>query len=136
VPKFKYATTFLTKVKDCPPPQAIEAERIAFRFVSNPIDQSSFEVNAKLIPDRFAESPCCSACGLSMFTTEDEARIFFAKMAEKFRNFRKRSGGHLAEIALTKAHGVQTKPTKNGHFDLHEYVGVNLIPVAKAKGPL
>ncbi len=71
-----------------------------------------------------------------MFVTERQARIAFANQVAKRPNIGRKIGDHLAELALTPAHGVQTVPTNNGHFDLHEYEAVDLVTVATLRGPL
>jgi hypothetical protein len=71
-----------------------------------------------------------------MFETEEQARAAFAKYERDFKNFRIRNGDHLGEIALKKNHGVQTDSDEEGHFDLHEYAGVDLIPLVVLRGQL
>jgi len=65
-----------------------------------------------------------------MFTTEVQARARFAELEEKTREIRKTVGTHLAVVALSPAHGVQTLESLTGHFDLHEYEGVDLVSVS------
>jgi hypothetical protein len=140
VPEWKYAS-YLASVPGCPPTGAQPRERNAFRFVWNPIDQSCFvPVALKLTgpPQRTnrQNQPSCSAFGLSMFTTEALARARFAKLEEINREIRKSVGTHLAGVALTMAHGVQTQEGHNGHFDLHEYEDIDLVSASTLVGPL
>jgi hypothetical protein len=71
-----------------------------------------------------------------MFETEQQARAYFVTLVASHPNIEKRIGDHLAEIPLVKAHGVQTMPDQDGHFDLHEYVNADLAPAATVIGPL
>jgi len=135
--RFKYANFFEELEEDCPPAHARERARHAFHFVFDPSsDDRNFKVYATRRPAQFEADPCCSQCGLSMFTTEQLARAKFAKVAEKSKNIRKLLGDHLALLVLTEDHGIQTNATAEGHFDLHEYHDVNLASVATVIGPL
>ena len=78
----------------------------------------------------------CSDCGLSLFETEEQARARFANLVKVRPNITKKIGDHLARVALAKAHGVQTNSNEEGHFDLHEYDGVDLARVTALIGPL
>lgn len=133
-PEWKYAT-YLASLSGCPPTGAQPCERNAFRFVSDPIDGNSF-VPAALGPRRRTNRLSCSHYGLSMFTTEPHARARFAELEEKFYEIRKTLGTHLACVALTSDHGVQTAASASGHFDLHEYKDVDLVPVSSIVSPL
>ncbi len=138
MPAYKYDTLHgqvPDSEKPCPPRQANEAERVGFHFVFVPVDARSFEVFAPR-KNRFGENGCCSDCAVSMFETEEQARAAFAKYERDFKNFRIRNGDHLGEIALKKNHGVQTDSDEEGHFDLHEYAGVDLIPLVVLRGQL
>jgi len=140
VPKWKYAS-HLALVPGCPPTGAQPRERTAFRFVWNPIDLSCFVPVAFRSggpPQRVnrRNQPSCSAYGLSMFTTEVLARARFARLEENNREIRKSIGTHLASVALTIAHGVQTLEASTGHFDLHEYEDANLVSAAVLVGTL
>ena len=136
-PEWKYAT-YLASLSGCPPADAQLRERDAFRFVWDPIDQRGFDPVALRSPRRAnrPNQPSCSAYGLSMFTTEWQARDRFGELEEKHPEIRKTIGTHLACVALTVAHGVQTPEKSSGHFDLHEYKDVDLVPVSSIVSPL
>jgi hypothetical protein len=71
-----------------------------------------------------------------MFATEEQARARFTELEENNRGIRKTLGTHLASLALTTAHGVQTAENATGHFDLHEYKDADLGSVAILMGAL
>lgn len=140
VPQWKYASDLASRV-DCPPSGSQPRDRTAFRFVWNPIGPDSF-VPIAFRPSRAPQRTnrrghsSCSAYGLSMFISEAQARTRFAELEEKNREIRKTIGTHLASLALTTAHGVQTPENRDGHFDLHEYQGADLVPVSNLLGTL
>jgi len=140
VPTFKYASLYQQvpdAEKPCPPSQAKGRERPGFHFVfSPPVDARSFQVHALKLGNRFGQKGCCSDCGVSFFETEEQARVAFAKFMKSFRQFNIRSGDHLARIDLQNDHGAQTDTDDKGHFDLHEYAGVDLVPLVVVIGPL
>lgn len=116
-------------------------ERAAFRFVWNPVDSSSFVPVALRIsrpPQRTnrRSQPSCSAYGLSMFATEAQARSRFSTLEESNREIRKSVGTHIASVALSTTHGVQTPENSLGHFDLHEYEDSDLVSVSTVVGAL
>jgi hypothetical protein len=136
VSTFKHAALHSQLPAECPPKQSKEADRTAFRYVWKPIDAKSFYIFAPKLGNRFGKKGTCSDCALSMFETEEQARLYFATVKESHPQIGQKIGDHLAKIALIKAHGVQTTPEDDGHFDLHEYGGVDLVPVAQLIGPL
>lgn len=137
VPEWKYSS-YLVLYPQCPPRDARPAERDAFRFVWDPVDQSSFVPVAIKSPRRTnrPNQDACSAYGLSMFATESQARIRFGELERMNREIRKAIGTHLASLALTADHGAQTPPGSNGHFDLHEYEDADLVSVSTIIGAL
>jgi hypothetical protein len=140
MPEWKYASD-LASLPGCPPTNAQPRERAAFRFVWNPVEWTSFVPVAIMRPGppqrtNRRNQRSCSAYGLSMFTTEALARARFAKLEENNREIRKSVGTHLAHVALTMAHGVQTEESSTGHFDLHEYEDVDLVSVSALVGAL
>lgn len=111
-------------------------ERIGYRFVFDPIDARSFEIPAQRDTDRWEDNPTCPQCALSMYTTIEAAKAAFRKLLEKHPKIAGLLGGHIAEVGLLPAHGVQTNPNSLGHFALHEYDGVDLVPIAVPRGSL
>jgi hypothetical protein len=71
-----------------------------------------------------------------MFASEEQARAAFSVFDKKWKNFRKRTGDHLASVSLQKSHGCQTAPDETGHFELYEYVDVDLSVAATLIGAL
>jgi hypothetical protein len=69
-----------------------------------------------------------------MFISEATARAKFASVLLNNPEARKTIGTHVASVALSPSHGVQTAPSHAGHFALHEYVGVNLVPASQIVG--
>lgn len=126
---FKYAQS-LVDFSDCPPASARRLERIGFRFVWNPVDSKSFSPVA-LQPRANRRPLSCSSFGLSMFVSAAQARARFASLEAKVHGAREKFGDHLAAVELMPEHGLQTLEDLNGHFDLHEFVGVDLPQVAR-----
>jgi hypothetical protein len=135
-PKYKHADTYLRGLDDCPPNNARPTESIGFRFVFNPIDGQSFLIPAERDTERFEEDPTCPQCGLSMYTTLEEAKAAFKRLIDKIPQIGTLLGDHVAEVKLSREHGVQTEPNTLGHFALYEYEGADLVSVATLKGPL
>jgi hypothetical protein len=132
----KICRFLLNGIDNCPPDDAVPRERVGFRFVFDPIDSRSFEIPAERDTDRFASTPTCRQCGLSMFLTADLARSFFRRKSRKHKKFGELLGDHLAKIALTIDHGVQTDADEDGHFAFYEYEGADLALVTVMVGPL
>ena len=94
-----------------------------------PSYQNSFLPVALINPKRFmnaSDAKKCSSWALSMFLSEQHATNFFKKLEITVKNARKTLGDHVAELSLTANHGFQTTADNKGHFDLHEFDGVNL----------
>ncbi len=130
----KYAA-HLSGLASCPPAGSDEQDRVAYRFVNNPITARDMEPPFILKPERrnsaIKDDDCCSGYGLSMFVTAMQAENFFRKWQNKNRNFGKLVGDHIAEGQLKRGHGKQTATRPDGHFDLHEYAGTSLLTVFK-----
>jgi len=117
-PPLKYVS-YLTKIPNCPPRDAQPAERMGYRFVKPPVNDASF-VPLALSPGRRVTKarPNCSAYGISMFDSEENARRRFAELVEDNPGLKNRYT-NIAEVRLDTTHGTQTIPDKKGHFDLH-----------------
>jgi hypothetical protein len=66
------------------------------------------------------------AWGLSMFTTAEAIQKKFGKLIAKYPNIANDIGDHIAEGTLHSSHGVITKPNKHHHFNLFEFVGIDV----------
>lgn len=125
---YKYGKD-LAGIKDCPPKSNVETKNKGYRFIRTPTNHSSFLPVALINPKRFmnaSDAKKCSSWALSMFISEQQATNFFKKLEITVKNARKTLGDHVAELDLTVNHGLQTNADQNGHFDLHEFCGVDL----------
>lgn len=118
---------------ECPVNIAKEEDTEAFRFCNKDIkDPDNFLPQAiKAINNnrppirRLTEDDFCDDYALSLFITEEFAR-------KKFNSFTNRTKDllgytHLAKGNIVKTDGRNTPINIHGHFNLHEYMGVNLI---------
>ncbi len=120
----KYQTD-IVKIPSCPPDAAEPKSSKAFRIVHNPLCEKSFLPPGKISPKRM-QSECnnserkCSMLALSLFSTKDKAIKRFKYLESSFQNIRKRMGDCIAEGTIYPQDGLQTTPSKSGHFDLYE----------------
>jgi hypothetical protein len=136
--RFKYSVDH-TRIGNCPPSNTQAMKATVFRWVFKPDPkEESFKPQAKKDPARKwrdADHHCCGM-GLSMNVTDGGARNLYAALRQRQKiNVVKVLGTHLAAVALTPAHGLCDEPDDHGHFNLHEYVGVDLQPVSRIVGP-
>ncbi|EGQ8093377.1 TPA: hypothetical protein ACX3FU_004500 [Vibrio parahaemolyticus] len=120
----------LSQIPSCPPGHCTREERESFRFVFDPLDQKSFLPQGKKNPQRVHKEEDnetkCSLLGLSMFTSETDARKHYKKLKKFVKNIDKTIGSHLATGTIQPHHGFISEPSKSGHFDLFESAGVDL----------
>lgn len=108
----------------CPPPckcadGAKTADSIAFRFMHNPATGDDF-VPPKYVPNAPpGKTPRCGAHALSFFTSAELARARAESLRDRV-NVAERFGDHIGEMKLEPADGPQTRPRKDGHFDLYQ----------------
>lgn len=124
---YKYQVE-ISAIKTCPP-KSSKVNNMGYRFVKTPVNKDSFLPQAMLMPNRFVSAnnyKKCSSWALSMFLSEQQAVDFFKKLETTVKNLRKTMGDHVAELQLNATHGLQTKADQKGHFDLHEFNGVDL----------
>lgn len=128
-PKLKFGTE-LASISGCPSNDCGPHQRAAFRWVYKSLKEDSFLPVSKLQPRRrFKTSKaCCSSYALSMFTTAELARKRYNQLVTDRPELKKVFGDHLAEGMLDLTDGLQSKPDRSGHFDLHEALGVVLFP--------
>ena len=134
---YKYQAE-ISAIKNCPQ-NSSKGNNMGYRFVKTPVNQDSFLPQAKLYPNRFVSANDyikCSSWALSMFLSEQQAIDFFKKLEITARNIRKTLGDHVAELQLTPTHGSQTNANQSGHFDLHEFDGVNLTTAISNTNPI
>lgn len=126
--ELKYAQ-IINKIEDCPPIKAAPVSADGHRFVHSSItDQRNFLPAAMLNPRRkFKDShECCSGMALSMFDTKERAKTRYSVLRRMIRSIHQTIGTHLAKGTLTSEDGIATSPTSGGHFDFHEFDGVDL----------
>jgi hypothetical protein len=133
---FKYKT-FLSEIKNCPPTNFLQTEKIAFRWVNEYIDERDF-MPINLIrepPQRVLDNSDlnCMGFGLSFFDTIENANGKFISLYNRLRDqlksgFIAEKGNFIAEISLEKNDGVADLPSHSnyGHFTFHEFENVDL----------
>ena len=114
----------------CPPIECISTEMQAFRFTYELIeDKRNFEPVYIKQPRRFndkSDAEKCSAFGISLFQSEDQALTKYNALQNNIRNIGKAIGTHLAKGKIDYDCGIITPIDEEGHFDLHESNTCNL----------
>lgn len=122
----------------CPECGATSRTGEAFRFVSLPANSPANFLPRPLepgVPPRRISIPSdlsqeqlvkeettrCNEWGLSMFESEQAARLVFTRYLYKFLPHT-----HIAKIIITPRDGVCTKPNQSRHFDLHQFPDADL----------
>lgn len=141
----KYGS-YVDLISNCPPTVAAEQNRPGWRYVFVPIKGDSFVPLALLnsAPPSSAKSGAngkvrkhsCSAWGLSMYDTADQALSRFTEVLTTSPNIKARVGTHLAFGELTAECGVSTPSNPIGHFDLHPYDGIALEDIFSVSNEL
>lgn len=110
----------------------IKEETLSFRWCLEPISHEwNFLPNhlfdkAKGPPPRknFSADEKCDRCGLSFFTSQDSATITFNRLTERIRMLLGYT--HVAGGKINTEDGLVSE-TKNSHYSLFEFEGVNLM---------
>lgn len=126
-------------IEHCPPKHAAPCERVAFRFVhADRHDLRSYLPPAKMNPRRQFEGDAipCGAWALSLFDSRASAEAFRRSRTLRRANFFKLIGNDLATGVIGSQDGLATGPNQEGHFDLHEAVGLDLALRFQLVGPL
>lgn len=113
----------IKSISDCPPAAAKAVDRVSWRFVYDPVADSSFVPRAERDATR---EGLCAGWALSMFDTRAQALAFFAGMSKKSKNLKLYLGTHLAKGQLTAQVGISTPSDPKGHFGLHPNNAVSL----------
>ncbi len=132
---YKYSQDLNKVGTECPPQNCRPETRVCFRYVLATRDpDEDFLPPLIMKPKRKFKNTNeeCSGYALSFFMTVEKMVRHFARMRRNRPNISQTLGDHIAQGMLDKNDGVQTQPTEQGHFDLHEYVGVRLSPKFKA----
>lgn len=124
----------------CPPLNAVEVEKDAWRWVANPMTPKCFHPVATRNPRRLLKANSideqCSCWALSMYASQHQAVSAFSKIQAHFKNAKKTIGTHIAKGKLMATHGRSTPAGSSGHFDLHPYTDVDLVSVFAVVNPL
>ncbi len=132
--KLKYEDK-ISSFQPCPNKTlSIDTELVAYRFSHNPVESGDnfLPIAIKNISRITGKNRgyCCSAYGLSMFTTVEQLESK-CKALEEFNPFIRQSLGSLwVGVKLDRSSGAITPPDKTGHFNLHEsanFFGPNAI---------
>lgn len=119
----------LNSIERCPPSDAVEIEKTAFRFVHSELaDPRNFKPPAMINTRRHFpnEKVKCRAHALSMFECRDKATLFFKNLEKSVPNVRKSIGTLIAKGNISRSDGRATRSEKNGHFDLFLYESESL----------
>ena len=116
---------------NCPPTMCENKNIMGLRFVFSDFHPNNIlpplVINPKRVNGtRFTkESTKCSGHALSMYNSLDNARKAYAKILKVAKNLPKTAGTHIAEFPISHEDGLVTSCNDEGHFDLHEYEGVD-----------
>lgn len=126
--EYKYQR-IISSLYNCPPDDCFSAEIDAFRFVQGDIkDENNFLPGILSNPSRANDQSdhfVCSYSGLSFFSSIEQAKAKYNKFRFNKR-IAKALGSHIAQGKLSSEDGVITPPNRDGHFDLHEFEGIDL----------
>lgn len=129
---FKYKNNMLEiGIADiCPPVDCINSTIQAYRFTYDSINnEKNFQPVYVKKPKRFndkSDLEKCSAFGISLYQSEEQATNKFNMLKDIIQNIGKTIGTHLATGLIKEYFGVITLIDKDGHFDLHELVDCDL----------
>jgi hypothetical protein len=121
---FKYKSNHDSLKCDCPDLEKCKPSTgKSFRIVHNDLNHSNNYKPPILITPRTFNNchETCSGYALSFFDTPDNAEAHFIRVSGYSPKFVETVGNCIAECELKDTDGVVTKPSKKGHFDLHEY---------------
>lgn len=130
----QYLENIHTLRPSCPPKEAVEVEMEAFHFVYEPYENTlNFvppSIKARLERRSTRKYPAkdiddCDGYGLSMFPTEIQASNFWQKLPIRIKALL--GYKNIAAGVIDKTDGVITPIENNGHFNLHEFEGCDLI---------
>lgn len=125
---------------ECPPAEAFEAERQAFRWIFDPMTDTCFLPVAQRNPPRLqrAHDPSqrCSCWALSMHESFEHSSRAFQAVEKTFKRARKTLGSAIAHGTLRCSDGLSTPSDKNGHFDFHPYSTFAPLSTFKVFGEL
>jgi hypothetical protein len=125
---FKYAAE-MASLACCPPSDVVPCDREVYRFVHKEIaDTRNFMCVRKLSPTRkLKPEHRCSGLGLSLFVSEEKAIKRYKELKSYIPNLEKTLGNSLAAGIIKPDDGRMSLPSTNGHFDLWEAEGANLV---------
>lgn len=128
---YKYETN-LQALDNCPCQGSEQDTLIAYRFVFQDM-RDSFTPALALDPPRIDKPPFvdsdymkCSGFGLSMFASEQDARVRFSKLLGKNKHIHQKLGDKIASGTILPNLGERSKVEMSGHFDFFEYSGCDL----------
>ena len=124
--QLKYAAD-LARFPGCPPDTAVGCQRLAFRYVHSDIsDSRNFLPASKLNPQRqLLGKTRCIGMALSFWTTKEQALAAYNSYREKFQNFEKTAGDHVASGDITFNDGIACPVREDGHFSFFESCSAN-----------
>ena len=128
----------LSSINNCPSSDSSPIDKKGYRFVFEGLGGNSFSPLIVQQPIRSYKNNYqkCSSCGLSMYSTESQAKAKFADLLKRNRNIYKSIGNKLALVKITPQLGLCTRETSTGHFDFYEYHDCELKLFSSVVGDL
>ena len=121
---FKYKSNIDSLECDCPDLEKFKSNSLkSFRIVHNDLENiNNYKPPILITPRTFNNCmETCSGYALSFFDTAANAEAHFLRVSGHSPKFVNTVGNCIAECDLKNTDGVVSKPSKKGHFDLHEY---------------
>ncbi len=107
---------------DCPPTEAVEMEKIAYRiFKGEELKDDEFIPHVKLFPDNLRYKTKCDAHAISFFDTADKAREVYKEGLARNKNL----GNFIAEVVIKQQSGKVLYTISSGHLSLWMYANWN-----------
>lgn len=141
--KYKYDKEIQQVVKSggqCPPSNASECDRTAWRWVFEPCSEYSFLPQAERNPPRLHSAKDldskCSCWAISMHASYEKSVKAFTNLERLVKKARKVLGTHVAKGEISQSDGVCTIEDSKGHFDFHPYYGVAIADAFEIEGAI
>jgi len=131
--KLKYQDIINKLEIECPFNNCFTDNLIAYRWIKPPIDNEDnflpsivldVKYNRPSRRNSLDDFRLCSSCGLSMFISEEKAKIRFQWLP--LRNQKLLGYTHIAVGNIENEDGLITKASPIGHFDLFEFDNIEL----------
>lgn len=128
----------ISKIVNCPFTGSKTINKDSYRFVFDRCGGKSFIPVIVQQPKRAFRNnhEACSSCGLSMYSTESQAKKKYEDLIKRYKNIYKSIGDKLAHVKISTDMGVCSKESNGGHFDFFEYKNCELDKYSTIIGSL